>query len=229
MQGRLTYLNRSECIDAYAVQYQARYRNLLTISANVSTSNSSSVPPSSVLSYNVSYPKLTNSFAWMCSSFSGDRDTEPNNRRLIPASSQACTAGNLHLDTQNETLQYLWPFGQTNITGCWAQESSQELCELNFNATLLLTVIILNLVKLIIIFLTLFLCKETALITVGDAIASFLQVPDSVKSGNCFSNCTDFRGSLRHNVPKRKFGILHNYRRWSSAISDHERVTSVFM
>jgi len=133
------------------------------------------------------------------------------------------------MDTQNQSLHYLWPIGQENITGCWAQKSSEELCQLNFNATLLMAVIALNLVKLIIIVLTLFSCEETVLITIGDAIASFLQIPDSVNSGNCFSNCTDFRGSLRYNVPKRKFSILRNYRRWSSAISDNEKMASVFM
>ncbi|KAK4561390.1 hypothetical protein LTR86_004707 [Recurvomyces mirabilis] len=76
------------------------------------------------------------------------------------------------------------------------------LCRLKFSVNILIVVIVMNACKCLVMLLTLWRGKEVPLVTVGDALASFLQEPDSLTEGRCLMAKTDVtQGPLRWSSP----------------------------
>ncbi|KAL9614475.1 MAG: hypothetical protein Q9167_001003 [Letrouitia subvulpina] len=85
---------------------------------------------------------------------------------------------------QNFKGQGSWlPFGQP-VKYCLAKKV-EEQCTLKFNLDFAVIVIVCNLVKVLCMFLTLWMHNNSALMTIGDAIASFLENPDPYTRGLC--------------------------------------------
>ena len=90
-----------------------------------------------------------------------------------------CSGDTLSVDV---TRSIYWkPFGG-KVLGCRA-EKVHERCTLNFNLSIALIIIGCNLIKVISMFLTCWHHKTPALITIGDAIDSFLARPDETTTG----------------------------------------------
>ncbi|KAK5045445.1 hypothetical protein LTR84_009309 [Exophiala bonariae] len=70
------------------------------------------------------------------------------------------------------------------VTHCLSRPSP-ELCKLEFSLYFMAAVIVCNFIKATAMIITLYSCDEMPLVTLGDAIASFLAEPDPVTSGNC--------------------------------------------
>ena len=65
-------------------------------------------------------------------------------------------------------------------------EQVEEVCKLQFSFPIAITVVVSNFVKAICMAITLFYYKRhAALITIGDAVASFLDQPDPETRGRC--------------------------------------------
>jgi hypothetical protein len=71
-------------------------------------------------------------------------------------------------------------------------ERVEEHCKLQFLVQVMAAVIICNLLKVLCMFLTVWKYKTETLVTVGDAIASFLDKPDPTTEGRCLSSKEDF-------------------------------------
>ena len=71
----------------------------------------------------------------------------------------------------------------------------EENCRLQFSLTILILVIICNFVKAACMTLMVYQHDSEPLVTLGDAIASFLNEPDSATQGNCIATKNDFRKS----------------------------------
>ena len=110
----------------------------------------------------VSSPTRYPSYDWQCP-LNSSTPCQPNNRTVIP--------------DQND-----WrPFGDT-VQYCWSEKMT-ESCKLSFNIYFAITVMACNLCKAIGMFLTYRTHKQWALITLGDAIESFLDRPDDSTFG----------------------------------------------
>jgi hypothetical protein len=79
----------------------------------------------------------------------------------------------------------------------WVRRAEQieEKCKLSFNLELAVLVIILNLLKVDVIAYALFAIKQKPLVTIGDAVASFLQTPDSATTQMCLRTKADFQSN----------------------------------
>jgi hypothetical protein len=75
------------------------------------------------------------------------------------------------------------PLGQV-IDHCMA-EKVEKHCKLPFSFHIAALVIVLNFAKAVIMCLAVFGVRETPLMTLGDAISSFLQRPDVYTEGMC--------------------------------------------
>lgn len=76
----------------------------------------------------------------------------------------------------------MWePFGGP-VDYCWSERLEEE-CTLTFNVPIGIAVIVCNLLKALCMSLTLLLAKRSALMTLGDAIESFLCCPDPHTTG----------------------------------------------
>lgn len=71
-----------------------------------------------------------------------------------------------------------------NILYCWS-EKVEEQCKLNFSLWIALIVITCNLTTVFCMIFTVWRRRDSALVTLGDAIESFLETPDSSTRGLC--------------------------------------------
>lgn len=81
-----------------------------------------------------------------------------------------------------------WTLDQYPIQSCWSEVEGVSHCQLQFAPALLWTVVACNLVKVgCMVAATLYMwdIREPILATVGDAIASFLEIPDPNTTGYC--------------------------------------------
>lgn len=196
--GRLSSLTNEECIMAFNATTQTRYGNVIAVSEGV-VSNSSVV-------WLDHFSPGDESTSWIC------RYTNKNSSALntnIPALNIDCTskilAGNLTVWSIGVYALNLghnhWRIESYPISSCLVESYSS--CVLQYDIRLLITVIVANSVKVIVMVATLMQYKMPALITIGDGIASFLQSPDEVTKGMCLATNAEFRSSLWESKPRR--------------------------
>lgn len=180
---RLTPL---ECIQAYSQVFLSNRRNLVLV-----TSNASALPANSSTTvfgyhnYNFSVAvantnNIYEPFDWLCTSdphMVDKIDTPPYiNQRPPPCDSYV---------SQIEVFAGTWaPFGQP-LDYCLS-ESIKEQCSFNGNLPIVTTVLIANAIKAVIMLVVAYHLQGSPLITLGDAIESFLDVPDETTKEVCF-------------------------------------------
>ena len=123
------------------------------------------------------------------------------------------------------------PYGY-DFDYCLAEHIEQQ-CSYNGNIPIILTVIVCNTVKVIVMLIVAVRLTDDPLITIGDAIESFLEVPDKTTKDLCLfdrrdaQRCEGFKNphSINENSPwKYKNGAKHKLAdlatlRWSKAPS----------
>lgn len=105
-------------------------------------------------------------------------------------------------------------------------------CKLQFSLTILGVVIAMNLFKCLSMFWTVFWQKSITLVTVGDALASFLDSPDTLTEGRCLTSKADInKGPLQWHSPSvRPPAIAYQAtarRRWFAAASIRRWIISI--
>ena len=73
------------------------------------------------------------------------------------------------------------------VIGCKG-EIVEERCKVQFSLGIMIAVICCNLVKVWAMIMTIFQSQEPTLVTLGDAIDSFLRIPDPTTRGICFAD-----------------------------------------
>ena len=175
-------LDTKACIDAYAVPFVTDRSNVVLISnpiskdvpyknVNLSTSLWYITYKSQDHAYSNPYP-----YAWMCDRF----DSYPEDvicNKTYPTKQAA--AGD-------------WIVKNFNITGCSSQKV-KELCSVKFHLGIGITVILANLGKAICMAVVCVLVADRPILTIGDAVTSFLRTPDRSTRGRCLWSKEDFR------------------------------------
>ena len=186
ISGTLHNLSSSECISAYDDDIQNTYRNVLAITVN-RTENSS------ILDYTLSSPR-NSSNSWLCGRVSINEflcdtsDLLQDARRGQPWKYLIWTNDTSRFSHRPEDtpsridddVLKKYPPLNTNlaVSYCLAEKGSPNACTLHFAYELMPLIICANIAKLAC--LLWLLCKQRApcLVTLGDAVASFLRVPD---------------------------------------------------
>lgn len=186
---KMDHLNPTECLHAYDTQYMTARGDLLVVQPGpiirekfgmldgpdnqfetswigvrdtVGTSYKAYYEkPTPLRSYPSDYP----SYQWQCS---------------IDEARSWCSLNNINGTNIQDTWQ---PFGEP-LQYCLS-ERVPEQCELDFNVQFAILVIISNLAKVICMFLVVWRHDESTLITIGDAIQSFMNRPDPHTKGFC--------------------------------------------
>lgn len=78
--------------------------------------------------------------------------------------------------------------------------AATRTCQVRYSLTLFLLICCLNLCKCICIIYTRVSHTEKRLVTIGDAIASFLQVPDETTAGHCLANMETMTRLMFHGI-----------------------------
>jgi hypothetical protein len=153
-------LAKDLCIKQYGMQYMRARRNVILVSqANASDANRVG------LSYKYSTPrwdpwKPVTPFQWICG--------ESNNP---------------HCDIDSVLRGPSWNVAAGDPVDYCLSEKAAEQCQVYFHFPVMVAVIIANLIKVICLWLAGREHKDAALVTIGDAIASFLKIPDQM-TGN---------------------------------------------
>lgn len=195
-------LSPQECINIYAADYQSEYRHVLAV-----TKDSSPHPTLIHFHSQITRP-ATRQHDWLCphKSFAFDRSYYSCSPWTIPP--------------------HDWRIGEHDhrITYCLAEKPSTIACTISYSRTPLLA-LTLSLATLSIIMAAAALShRPPPILTVGDAIASFLEDPDPHTEGMCTYTAADFTPviPLPHavvprgwNDERRRVGAAVRYGDWA--------------
>lgn len=207
--GTLERLAPEQCISAYATDFISKYNSVVLVSPEF---NGSEVPVQYLLTQGAPNSRRNTAvvYFWIC--------TEKAHHQYEVDS---CTESRLSdLRAADD-----WVVEGYKVDYCLA-EKAQDKCTLEYNTPLAVVVIIANLAKAILICLVAFLLEDNPLLTVGDAVASFLRFPDDAQVVNCLlarpmvsSRCLRDVSADRPQAyivkPKRRWSSLSRAR-WAS-------------
>lgn len=173
------------CMNAYGSAFISDYRDLMLITNDRGNSTNNTVFYVDSITYD-SGSGTDLPYSWIC------LDAHPSHNY-----NYQCNIGE---ERKNATE---WHVGGRKIDHCLAQPVEPH-CKLQFSLGILIAVIVCNAVKSLAMFWTLRRQKDVTLVTIGDAIASYLDEPDELTKGRCLMGKVDVsHGPLRW-TPRRK-------------------------
>ncbi len=165
--GSYQRLEKTSCIKEYGKQYLSTRRDVILVAKINSTDGND------ILGYRYSTPEWDpfipkDPFNWIC-----DSEKPYCNINSVLRSSEWVVHDDVAVDY------------------CLSQ-SVPEHCQFYFNSAIMVAVILSNLIKLICMCIAAAKHGESTLVTLGDAIASFLELPDTTTRGMCLATKKDF-------------------------------------
>ena len=122
-----------------------------------------------------------------------------------------------------------WMVSGDAITGCMG-EITKEKCKVQFSLFIMIVVICCNVVKACGMIMTIVRSREPTLVTLGDAIDSFLRIPDPTTIGICYADRRfiekEWRGGSRAGPRQWK---QKGVQRWWSSASKTRWITCNFL
>lgn len=126
----------------------------------------------------------------------------------------SCNSNNLASNANTWTV-ILWSNGELDLAVQYClSEPMEEHCQMQFSVTIMSIVIICNLLKAVCMLLALIRQRSQPLVTLGDAIQTFLQRADSAIAGICLADKSGFIS--RTWIPRPKAWNIRQ-RRWLSS------------
>lgn len=180
-QTRFQNLSNHDCIAAYKTSFVSGRSNVLAITHDSDSSSNNTLFFAESVS--VSEHDGMTPWSWICSKYSYWNDlcvtTTPRNNGTD------------------------WSVGFKSIDYC-ISETTTKACRVQFSLYMLVAVIACNAIKTACIFVTMWCRKahkdesDRPILTVGDAVASYLEIPDELTRGRCLMcKCAPWRDSLR--------------------------------
>jgi hypothetical protein len=177
--GLLERLDRNVCLDAYATNFQSARGDLLIVQSGSSIPAVS--PPNEEFYQDAKYHRmcgLAQPYSWVCA----DK----------PRYGVACSSG-ARCEEQLSSIKdepYNWrPFG-IEVKECYSLPTEQR-CKLMFSPMLCWVVTALNLLKAVLMMVTAMRTDKKPILTAGDAVASFMTVPDYTTTDMCLVSKQD--------------------------------------
>lgn len=211
--GQLETLSKADCISAYAQDYVTDRTHLLLVATHNSSSTLDAQHGAPGLVYNSQTMNNANLFGrgchidpypWICPPAPGDEECPlPCKYRLDSV-----------FDNIND-----WEALGVQVDHCLSMPVPSH-CQLQFSRPITSVVIASNIVKIAIICTVAFGNIRAPLATTGDAIASFLTMPDRTTSRRCLATQEDFTkapGGGFHPTPARQWSNARP--RWFRAAS----------
>jgi len=172
-------LTPSQCTNLYKADFMSNHRNLFLVSNHTSddTYNNTILDMTIVMGDEIS------SNSWMCywQRASLDGNYRHTTSKCSPNELASNVAGGLPWQMNLTTV------GVIEITGC-KSEITDEKCKVQFSLGIMIAVICCNLIKACSMIMTIVRSREPTLVTLGDAVDSFLRAPDPTTVGICFAD-----------------------------------------
>ncbi|KAF2142331.1 uncharacterized protein K452DRAFT_308025 [Aplosporella prunicola CBS 121167] len=202
--GSLLRRHTIDCIQDYDTRFQSKYRNLLAVTEQNDTEKA-------VLKRTGLRTVYTGGRDdWLCFEDAWNRcDTSE-------AKKNATTTG--------------WILFNYKISYCLAEKGAPDMCSLNFSMTILIVVITANAAKLMAMIAMLKIFDTPTLVTLGDAVASFLERPCTVAGGLALysGRCVSKRSvQPEWKFRPRAYSSTQYPRRWFNAPSKRKWAISI--
>jgi len=187
-----------ECTKAYNTDFVSNHRNLFLITKD----SSNTMHNDTILDIIRIRSNLTLQSSWMCGGNSSWCSTDvpaADLKRGLPWRTKFSTAG------------------EVEIARC-KSEITDGKCKVRFSLEIMIVVIICNLIKACCMITAVVRSREPTLVTLGDAIDSFLRVPDPTTKGMCFADREFIKGGWRSvwRTRPRKWEQKEVQRWWTS-------------
>ena len=162
-----------ECAKVYKTYFLPNRRNLFLITKHSSNTTHSDT----ILAMNISDPRWTLPFYWIC---------RPD---VDPMSPEWCFYDEViaNISSGLPWRVKLKTVGEVEIAEC-KSEVTDEKCKVQFSLDIMIVVICCNLIKACCMIMTVVRSREPTLVTLGDAVDSFLRAPDPTTTGMCFAD-----------------------------------------
>lgn len=168
------------CIEAYSFDFITEYKNLIAVVSNTSQDNAGSLLDiyvnelPSAQEFNATY----DSFPWICN------DTARNPSLLTSPDPIPCRE---EVKNITGTANTRWNSGGYDISYCLAEEVTHPDCHLHFAPQLMGPVVLMNILKCLVTFYVAFRLRDAPIVTLGDAVESFIKHPDPHTRGMCLA------------------------------------------
>jgi hypothetical protein len=118
----------------------------------------------------------------------------------------------------------MWsPFLGLPVKKCLSEPTGQK-CKLNFSVPLAIVVIVFNVIKALALLVGISQLRNDSMLTVGDAVMSFLQRPDSSSLSMCLASQADIhRSNLRWQELQQPRAYRTKRLMWSSSVKKGEQ------
>ena len=171
-----------EYTKAYNTDFVSNRRNLFLITKHSSnTTNNNTILYMTIATSGGAYPG-----SWMSTQNLGTSTFKGYDSSELPA----------NLTRGLPWLVELRTAGQVEIAGC-KSEITNGKCKVRFSLDIMIVVIFCNLVKACCMIMAVVRSREPTLVTLGDAIDSFLRAPDPTTKGMCFADRQFIKGGWR--------------------------------
>jgi hypothetical protein len=216
--GILDRLENQDCADAYLLPFQATRRNLLMITdqsagaeVDVCDIYFAGGSESACGSYETS--------RWICAQ---------QNQAIRPGCWTPCDDPSMVSQTNALIKAGNWkPFGRP-VQYCLS-EPTTESCELHLSLQIIIVVMVMNVVKALVMFALAFgaFRFRQPLLTTGDAVSSFTEIPDSMTENMCLISKADIvaqpglwsASPRKYEKKTRSFRSAISWRRWLTCIT----------
>lgn len=216
-QSTLQRLENEECLQAYGnSMFESTYRSVLVVSNLTQTDNVIEV-------WIHSATDPDNDELWICNGHN-DPWSDTCNVKPIAANPSSWTIAGVHQCTEEDVaLSRDCTFVSAKVEYCLAEHSPAP-CTVRINTYLLMVVIGCNLLKIGCLTFTVFAHDFQPLATVGDAVASFLDLPEDRTKNEGPLSIMDVKRSTRaaRHRKRRALPLLQfqpKPRRWARAVS----------
>lgn len=194
-------LERADCINAYATEFLNTRRSLVAVVVDDAVPRNNSVKR--VVPHYIRFGSAFtfNPYGWICDA--SDGVSRYNFTEEEKSSHYKCFAKVAKVKAHADR----WNSNGLDIDYCLS-EPVEGRCSLNFSLSIIVVVMICNVGKALVMFFIAFRIRDKPLITIGDAIDSFLNVNDPTTEGMCLVSKAYIKAgeSLKYDN-----GMLANY------------------
>ena len=214
-------LENEDCIREYSQEFLSRRRDVVLVS------ETACIYSEEVIRYNISTTDDhtgSNSHSWI-----DGTQLEHGNERLHTT---LCGNPSDTIATNTSEWGVYWN-SSVKVKYCLSQQVDEQ-CEVHFSIQIMIVVILCNFVKAISMLMVLFVYKKPPLITMGDAVASFLNSQDVHTQGRCLTSVADCRSKnhsgFDYSWPLPRCTKWHaSSRRWLHGASETRWMTCNFL
>ncbi|RMJ07789.1 hypothetical protein CDV36_012599 [Fusarium kuroshium] len=218
VRGKLTKLDNLECIRQYATSFQTSHQDVILVTGTKEDPDSTDTAWLTQTSVGISDLPVDEAYEWVCGGSTGGCPVKGYDR------GEHVCRDKIPVVEKNQSN---WDPFCKKIEYCYS-DTVDEGCQLTFSPIFMAFVLASNALKAVVLFYIALRPPENSLLVLGDAVESFLTIPDAFSNDSCLASIEDIRDNDHRNWtgPRTWFPVK---RRWATVISRRRWKFSLFL